>query len=270
MFALVRHTHTFGSFCVRLSTPHTFGSFCVRLSTPHTHLWFILCSPRISFPAEPHTARVGQNRICIRCTYGTFGREIAKYTVIYRAYICDFLAGYSPNIRSYTVCIYTFLANPTQIATTLHVSGQTYTFLANPTQIAKYTVIYTVHTHTFLANPTQVATTLHVSGQLYTFLANPTRFWLTLQKLPNIRSYTWCIYMRFFGRIIAKYTVIYTVHTHTCLANPTQVHNHSGQLYTFLSNPTQITNFTVIYTVHTHTILANPTYMCICSVHTVY
>ena len=38
-------------------------------------------------------------------TLGIFGREITKYTVIYGVYTV-FLAGKSPNIRSYTMYIY--------------------------------------------------------------------------------------------------------------------------------------------------------------------
>ena len=32
-------------------------------------------------------SRVGQNHIYIRFTYGIFGREVTKYTVIYGVYI---------------------------------------------------------------------------------------------------------------------------------------------------------------------------------------
>jgi hypothetical protein len=47
--------------------------------------------------------------------YGVYvvfsGREITKYTVIHGVYTVN-LAGKSPYIRSYTVCVYTVLANP--------------------------------------------------------------------------------------------------------------------------------------------------------------
>ena len=36
---------------------------------------------------------------------GVFGREITKSTVIYGVYVV-FLAGKSPSLRSYTVCMY--------------------------------------------------------------------------------------------------------------------------------------------------------------------
>ena len=36
---------------------------------------------------QSHMHRLGQNRICIRCIYGTFGTEITKCTVTYDVYI---------------------------------------------------------------------------------------------------------------------------------------------------------------------------------------
>jgi len=42
----------------------------------------IILSPSYVFYNLLHVNRVGQNRICIRCLYTIYGREITKYTVI--------------------------------------------------------------------------------------------------------------------------------------------------------------------------------------------
>jgi hypothetical protein len=52
----------------------------------------------------------------IRCVCGIFGREITKYTVIYGVYVVLInLPAKSSSIRSCTVCVYTVLANPTNV-----------------------------------------------------------------------------------------------------------------------------------------------------------
>jgi len=91
-----------------------------------------------------------------------FGWEITKYTVVYGVYIRCFLAGKSPNIRSYTAYIYgVFWLGNHQIYGRIR---RIYTVFFG-WEITKYTVIYGVYIRCFLAG-----------------------------KSPNIRSYTAYIY----------------------------------------------------------------------------
>ena len=85
-------------------------------------------------------------------------------------------------------------------------------------------------------------------------------FW---QGNRQIYGHIPCLYMRFFGRILAKYTVIYGVYIHVSGQPYTNRHNPtrfwpalhiSGQPYTFLANPTKIAKYTIVYMVHIYAI----------------
>jgi len=121
--------------------------------------------------------RVGQSHIYTVCNrvYGNIGREITKYAVIYGVYTV-ILAGRSPSMQSYTVCVYGNIGR----------------------EITKYAVIYGVYT-VMLAENHQVCS--HTRCVYTVILAG---------KSPSMQSYTVCVYCNI-GRDITKYAVIYGV-----------------------------------------------------------
>ena len=100
------HTHTHAhTYALTHTHTHTHARTHAYIHT-HTHMHacctqFTACSARGS-----HSCRVGQNHTYV----GIYGVQMV------------FLAGKSPYIRSYTVQIYTVLANPTLLACFVHQS----------------------------------------------------------------------------------------------------------------------------------------------------
>ena len=146
VFALVRHTHTFGSFCVHLE--YRFLQNHIRLGLARTVYVYVV----------PTALLAGKSP------------NIRSYTVlIYAIFWQD-----TRQIYGHIRCVYT------RFWPTLHKSPQPYTFLANPTRfwltlhkspnIRSYTRC--IHTR-FWPTP-------HKSPQPYTFLASFTHFWPTL------------------------------------------------------------------------------------------